>query len=88
MKFCHCSGATAEMLIDCSDAAEMLRGETQLPCAFTTLTESPGSAALEAVACWNLHNTVHTLQLTIRLNGISALDKLVVEIRLSSLHPS
>ncbi len=46
VKFCHCSGATAEMLTACSEAAEILRAETQLPCAFTTLMESPGRSAL------------------------------------------
>ena len=60
MKFCHCSGATAEMLTERSVAAEMLRGETQLPCAFMTLTESPGRSALKAVACWNLRHIAHT----------------------------
>ena len=46
VKFCHCSGATAEMLTAWSEAAEMLSGETQLPCAFTTLMVSPGRSAL------------------------------------------
>lgn len=46
VKFCHCAWATAEMLTAWSVAAEMLRGDTQLPCAFTTLMESPAMSGL------------------------------------------
>ena len=42
VKFCHCCGVTAEMLTAARDRAVMLSGERQLPCALTTLMESPG----------------------------------------------
>ena len=42
VKFCHCCGATAEMLTAMRDRAVMLSGERQLPAALTTFIESPG----------------------------------------------
>ena len=44
VKFCHCRGATAEMLTAVRDRAVMWSGERQLPFALTTFIESPGKS--------------------------------------------